>query len=146
MKAWIEKSAVRDICPGNPDELYHPDIARLYDTEVPKGAKQGATKINGVWTNPVVPEPDPVPPAPVVPPKVSPVEFKLLFTSAERIAIKAARATNPIIADAYEILEDVRLTYVDLGLASNIGLIDYLVSLGLITTERSEIIKTGVIL
>ena len=146
MKAWIENEAVRDICPGNPDELYHPDVAKLYNTEVPEGTKQGATKINGVWTNPVVPEPVPVPPAPVVPPKVSPVEFKLLFTSAERVAIATARKTDAILEDAYSILDDPRLTYVDLSLQSNIDLIDYMVSLKLVTADRAVQIKAGVIL
>lgn len=146
MKAWIENEAVRDICPGNPDELYHPDIAKLYDTEVPDGTKQGATKINGVWTNPVVPEPVPVPPAPVVPPKVSPVEFKLLFTSQERVAIATARKTDLVLEDAYDILEDPRLTYVDLSLQSNIDLIDYMTSLNLVTPDRAEVIKAGTIL
>ena len=146
MKAWIENAAVRDICHGNPDELYHPDIAKLYDTEVPEGTTQGATKINGAWTNPVVPEPGIPEPAPVIPPKVSPVEFKLLFTSGERIAIATARKTNPVLEDAYDILEDPRLTYVDLSLASNQGLIDYITSLKLITPERAAVIKQGGIL
>lgn len=146
MKAWIENEVVRDICPGNPDELYHPDIAKLYDTEVPEGTKQGATKINGVWTNPVVPEPVPVPPAPVVPPKVSPVQFKLLFTSKERIAIATARKTDPVLEDVYSILDDPRLTEVDLALQSNIDLIDYMASLKLITPARAVQIKAGVIL
>ena len=33
-KAWIENDRIRDIALGNPDELYHPDVAKFYDTEV----------------------------------------------------------------------------------------------------------------
>ncbi len=146
MKAWIDNNAVRDLCPGNPDELYHPDIAALYDTEVPEGTKQGVTLIEGVWTNPVIPEP--VAPEPVVPvpPKLTPVQFKMCFTPQERIAIKAARATDPVLQDAYEILDDLRLTEVDLTLASVQGLIDYLGTLNLLTAERIEQVKMGVVL
>lgn len=75
--------------------------------------------------------------------KLSPVQFKMCFTSQERIAIKALRATNPILEDAYEILDDPRLTTVDMALASNQQMIDYLVTLGVLTAERAAEIKAG---
>lgn len=77
--------------------------------------------------------------------KVSPIEFKLLFTSTERIAIKAAKATDPILEDAFEILDDPRLTYVDLTLTSNKNLVGYLALQNLIAPERVAEILTGVI-
>lgn len=145
-KAWIENERIRDICPGDPNELYHPDIAKLYDTEVPDEAENGDGWVDGKLIKPVIPKPvEPEPVAPT-PPKVSPVEFKMLFTSAERIAIAEAHKTNLILEDAYDILEDPRLTYVDLALQSNIDLIDYMVSLKLITPARAVQIKAGVIL
>lgn len=57
MKAWIENNRVRDIAQGNPQENYHPDVAKLYDTEVPNGTVSGATLVNGVWPNPPPPPP-----------------------------------------------------------------------------------------
>ena len=67
-KAWIENAVIRDICQGNPDELYHPDIAALYNTDVPDEAANGDGWVDGQLVKPVIP--DPVePPAPVaVPP------------------------------------------------------------------------------
>lgn len=143
-KAWIENDTVRDICPGNPAECYHPDIAAHYNTDVPDDTVNGATLVDGEWTNPVIPEPTPVEPAaPKI--KVSPVEFKLLFTGAERIAIKTARLTNPILEDAFEILEDTRLKEVDLSIKSNQDLIAYMVTLGLLNHDRADQIINGVI-
>ena len=80
------------------------------------------------------------------PPNLSPVQFKMLFTSLERIAIKAARASDPVIDDAYDLLDDPRLTEVDLTLASTHGLIDYLVGLNLLTAERAKQVQAGEIL
>jgi hypothetical protein len=70
--AWINPpNTVRDVAPGDPTLLYHPDIAKFYDTEVPAGTKNGATKTNGEWTNPQpAPEPAPRPPEPPAPPLV----------------------------------------------------------------------------
>lgn len=75
--------------------------------------------------------------------KVSPVEFKLLFTAMERVAIKAARAEDPVIDDFYDIVEDPRLTFVDLGLQSTQEALGYLESKGLLTEERRLQILTG---
>ena len=56
-------------------------------------------------------------PAPV-PPTVSPPTYMLLFTGAERIAIKAKRATDPVLGDFFDIIDDARLTEVVLSLKS----------------------------
>jgi hypothetical protein len=50
-KAWIENNVVRDVCEGNPSELYHPDVAVHYSTDVSDDIKNGATLENGVWVN-----------------------------------------------------------------------------------------------
>lgn len=144
-KAWVENTIIRDVCPGSPEELYHPDVAALYTSDVPDDAANGDTWDGVTLTKPEVVIPTPVEPV-VVPPKLSPVQFKMCFTSQERIAIKALRATDPIIDDAFDILDDPRLTTVDLGLTSNQQLIDYLVGLGALTAERAAQIKLGVML
>ena len=146
-KAWIENNRIRDIAPGDPADLYHPDVAKFYDTSVPDNAENGWTLENGIWTAPPAPEqlPEPIP-VPTEAPKVSPVEFKLLFTSAERVAIKAARQADPVIDDFYDIVEDPHLTYVDLGLQSTKDAIGYLQSKGLLTAERAAVILTGNVL
>ncbi len=48
--------------------------------------------------------------------RVSPVEFKLLFTSPERILLKSKKTTDPVVEDFYELIDDPRLTYVELTL------------------------------
>lgn len=90
---------------------------------------------------------------PTIYPKVSPVEFKLLFTSAERLEIKRHRlgdeaatpalAPDAIIGDWFDIIDDPRLTTVDLALQSTQDGLAYLVSKGIITEARMAEILTG---
>lgn len=142
-KAWVENERIRDVALGNPEELYHSEIAKLYDTDVPDDAVNGDGWDGVTLTKPVIPDPVPVEPPAPVPPKVSPVEFKLLFTAVERVAIKAARATNPVIDDFLDIIDDPRLTYVDLGLVSTQEAVGYLAMEGLIAEARIQAILSG---
>ena len=75
--------------------------------------------------------------------EVSPVEFKLLFTLEERIALRTARATDVVLQDFFDIAEDARLTSVELTLPSTIAALDYMVSKGFLTAERAAKIKLG---
>ena len=130
-----------DVC-ADPANSFHPDIAREFE-QVPGNVKQDWVRIDGVWSAPApAPQPEPTPSEAT---KVSPVEFKLLFTSHERVAIKAARATDTVIDDFYEVVEDPRLTYVDLGLKSTRDAIGYLAAQNLITAERATEILAGVV-
>lgn len=140
-KAWIENGAVREVCVGNPEELYHPDFAVKFDTDVPDETLPGATLVNGVWTNPTVVVPEPLPPPEFVPPMVSAIQFKMLFTTPERIATKAS--TDPVIQDSYELLNDPRVSVVDLSLKSIQDLLDYMTLLGIIAEGRKAEILTG---
>jgi hypothetical protein len=47
-KAWIENERIRDIAHSEPTEIYHPDVAVFYDTEVPDDAENGDGWIDGV--------------------------------------------------------------------------------------------------
>ncbi|AMC34729.1 hypothetical protein [Janthinobacterium sp. B9-8] len=87
-----------------------------------------------------------VTPTPATPPKLTPIQFKLCFTVQERLAIEDARVEDRILQDAYKILDDPRLTEVDLGLASTQQIIDYLVGIRCLSTERAEAVKRGVLL
>jgi hypothetical protein len=87
--------------------------------------------------------------------KLSPVEFKLQFTSAERLAIRAARsysgndATKTMFAEAiddfFDIVDDPRLTNVDLDHPQTIEGVEALAAAGLITTDRAAVILAGVV-
>ena len=147
--AWIENNKIRDIVDVDPFTIFHADVAKNYNTEVEDNVEDNAELVDGVWVNPTTPEPDPdyvAPELEKVYPKVTPLEFKMLFTSQERIAIKEAKATDAILQDGFEILDDPRLTMVDLGLASVQGLIDYMATLELLTTERADEIKSGILI
>ena len=122
---------------STPAEQFHPSIAEQFEP-VPDEVQAGWVRNeDGEWEAPA--------PSPSEATKVSPVEFKLLFTSAERVAIKAARATDPVIDDFYDIVEDPRLTFVDLGLQSTQDALSYMVAQGLLTAERRSEILAGVV-
>lgn len=71
-KAWIENERIRDIAPGNPEELYHPDVAVFYDTDVPEDACNGDGWVDGVLVKPEPPVIEEV--IDVVPTDVTPTE------------------------------------------------------------------------
>lgn len=142
-KAWIENSVIRDIAHGDPTAIYHPDIAALYDTDVSDEAQNGDSYVDGVWTAKPVPEPVVTETVAPVPPKVSPVEFKLLFTAPERVAIKTS--TDAIVQDFFELVNDPRLTCVDLALQSTQDALAYLTSVGILAGGRSAQIITGAV-
>ena len=125
----------------NPQEQFHPDIAAEFEP-VPDDVQAGwARNEAGEWVAPA-PTPEPTP-APTESPKVSPVEFKLLFTPQERVAIKVERGNDPMIDDFFGIIEDPRLTHINLGLQSTQDALGYLETKGLITDARRVQILAG---
>lgn len=58
--AWIENEKIRDIAPDEPSEIYHPDVAIFYNTQVPDDAENGDGWIN----NALIKAPPPPPPIP----------------------------------------------------------------------------------
>lgn len=140
--ARIVNSTAVDVRIESPEGCFTPDIVAQF-VEVPNEVENGWILSGGIWSAQVVT--DPVePPAPVViPTKVSPVEFMLLFKSPERIAIKAARPTDPVIDDFMDIVDDTRLTHVDLALQSTKDALDYFVFKTILTPERKDQILSG---
>jgi hypothetical protein len=59
--AWIENDKIRDVAWTDPKDIFHPDIAKLYDTQVPDDAVNGDGWVNGALVKPVIPEPTPAP-------------------------------------------------------------------------------------
>ena len=128
---------------SDPENQFHPDLAGQFEP-VPESVQQGWIRNElGEWGAPSQHAESVQAATETV--KVSPVEFKLLFTSQERVAIKAARATDPVIDDFYDIVEDPRLTFVDLGLQSTQDALSYMVAQGLLTAERATEILAGVV-
>lgn len=131
-----------DVRTESPEGFFTPEVAAQF-VEVPDEVQDGWLLNDGAWLAPATPGPDP---KPTESPKVSPVQFKLLFTATERVAIKTARDNDLVIDDFYDIVEDPRLTHVDLGLQSTKDAIGYLQSKQLLTAERAAEILTGKLL
>jgi hypothetical protein len=131
-KAWIENNKVRDIANGNPLELFHPDIAIHFNTDVEDTVLVGAESVNGVWVNPTIAT---IVEAVKVAPLISPIEFKMLFSAQERIAIKAS--VDPVVQDFISIVEDPRLNNVDRNLQSVKDALNYLELINLIAKGRA---------
>jgi hypothetical protein len=139
--ARVINNVAVDVC-TDPASSFHPIIAAEFEP-VPAEVRQGWVRTDGVWSAPEpTPQPEPVAPAIIV----TPIQFQLLFTSAERIAIKHARATDEIIDDFCQIVEDPRLSEVNLSLGSVREGIAYLRQVGIITEDREAQILAGQIL
>jgi hypothetical protein len=107
----------------------------------PPDVAPGYTLVSGTWHAP----------APVIPPAprrpaVTPPQFFLLFTMAEQLTLESLRPSTPGLDLFFRRLEDVRLTEVDLSLASVHEGVAYAMSLchtGDVSARVAEIL-TGV--
>lgn len=82
MKAWIENNIIRDIAHAEPFYIYHPDIAKFYDTDVPDNAENGDLFVDGILT-----KPEPVVIEPIAPVKVITYEqIRAHLTFSEKVA------------------------------------------------------------
>jgi hypothetical protein len=72
--------------------------------------------------------------------QISPIEFKLRFTAQERIAMRVARPTDLGVDDLFDIIEDPRLTTVDLELTATKEAVAYLVLKGYVVQARVDAI------
>jgi len=123
--ARIRSNVAVDVS-ADPEKNFHPMLAVEF-VPVPSEVKRGWRRDeDGTWMAPSVPEPAVLEPER---PQVGPVEFKLLFTSPERLKLKELRANDPVLADFFEIIEDPRLQYVDLSLGSTAAGVDHCLSL-----------------
>ena len=141
--ARIVNGLIADVRTESPNGYFTPDVVSEF-VSVPDDAENGDAWDGVTLTKKTPPEPVLVDPV-AIPAKVSPVEFKLLFTPQERVAIKQARAVDPVIDDFYDIVEDHRLTHVDLGLQSTQAALDYLTMKGLIAVGRKDQIIVGAV-
>ena len=144
--ARIKNNRVVDIA-TDPNSQFHPVLAAEF-VEVPEKVGRGwSLGEDGSWTAP--PEREPKPKTKPRPPKVSAIEFKLLWTPAERVALNKLRETDEMLADFWALVEDPRLTQVDLNLASTKQAVTYavekLVEVGEISEDSKESRKDEVL-
>lgn len=138
--AWVEFGVIRDLTKHDPFTIFTPDIAALYNQQVPSSAKQGDGWDGAVLT-PAVP---PIPPAPVPAAfrqQLSAMEFQFLFTNTERIAVAAAVDVN--IVSMRNILTDARSNVFDLTANYLVDYFDALQAAGLITQARKNKMLAG---
>ena len=150
-KARIIDDVAIDVTDGDPALIYGPELAGQFEA-VPDEVRPQWRRDGETWSPP--PEPAPAASAPARLLQVSPPAFKLLFTSAERLAIRAARAyagadeqaltAKAVIDDWFDIVDDPRLTVVDLALPATVAGLEFLVALGILTQERCDEILGGV--
>ena len=77
--AWIENDKIRDVAHSNPAEIYHPDVAKFYDTQVPDDAVNGDGWVNGALV-----KPEPAPLASPAPRQWTADDFRTGMTLAEK--------------------------------------------------------------
>lgn len=136
--ARIKNNVAIDVS-TDPHNHFHPDLAAEFEP-VPADVQNGWVLSDGQWAAPA-----PVVIVPAVGDTLpTPVEFMLLFTSAERVAIKAQRATDPVIDDFFDIAEDPRLTVIRLSARTTVEAVNYFAQQGLIAVERVAVILAGV--
>ena len=140
-KAWVEAGKIRDLCDGDPQELFHPDIAGYYNTTVPDFVVTGATWSGTQWENP--PPPPPPPSAAVPIPLIGPIAFQMLFHVEELVASDAAKETDPVVRIFWNLLNDPRTDTVDRNLKTVQDGLHYLEAKGLIGVGRAQEILTG---
>jgi len=140
--ARIKNNVAVEVINFNPRGKFHPSIIWI---QVPDEVRQGWTTDGTTWTAPEIQEPvEPVIPEPE-PKQLTVIEFKMCFTSPERIAIYALRdAGDPVLTDWLSILDDPRCTGVDLGLENTRSAVEYLVGKVTDFTEtRADAVLNG---
>jgi hypothetical protein len=69
---------------------------------------------------------------------VTAIDFKLLFTSTERVQARDLAKTDAIVADMFMLLDDPRTQSVSLVMPQIVSMLDYLVAQGILTAERKQ--------
>lgn len=154
--ARIVNGAAVDIS-ADPAKQFHPALASEF-VAVPVEVRAGWVLDGDVWQAPastdVPAEPEPAPePVQQYKLQMSPVEFKMLLTPSERLAIRTAREYTGddearrtlayLIDDWWLIVDDSRLSEVNLALAQVQEGLDMLVTAGILTAERRAEVGLG---
>ena len=164
MKTWarIENGVVAETFDfeTNPTPLFVPGWKWV---EAPAGTVQGASYDGAEFANPATPSVDPVQPAepqpdPELPTRrlaLTPSEFRNSFSAFEEVAIldfvagaetetnAQAKTFRKVVGVFFDRIKDPHLTTVDLADPRNLGGLDLLVSVGIITPTRRQEIASG---
>ena len=128
----------------DPENCFHPDLAVEF-VKVPDTVMHGWRLTGKTWSAPVLQEPEPVTPVQVGNLKPTPPEFLLLLTLQERGAIRAAGPTDLVIEDVLRMVDDPRVTFIDLTNPNVVEAINYLTTTEpqLLTADRAARVLSG---
>lgn len=135
---------------ATPAEHFHPDLASQF-VAVPVEVQAGWKLDGETWEAPAPADPPPATDLVIIYPTVGPIHFKMLFTAAERLKAKELRASDPMLDDFWELIEDPRTDVVNLGLQSVQQAVEYTLTVAqaagvdLDVPERKSQILTGVL-
>ena len=121
--AWIENQRIRDVAHSNPSEIYHPDVAVFYNTQVPDNAVNGDGWVSGALV-----KPEPPAPAPPAPRQWTTNDFRTGMTLAEKT--KWDNDSAPEIKTVKQELPQ--------ELAGATELLDFLVGAGVISQATAD--------
>lgn len=122
--ARIVNNRAVDVRTESPECCFTPDIVAQFVT-VPDQVEDGWILNGETWEALPAPAiPDPVEPV-VIPPKVGPIKFKMLFSSAERVKARQLRESDPVLDDFWQLIDDTRTDEVDMSLESVQDAIEY---------------------
>lgn len=126
----------------DPANSFHPILAAEFIV-VPSGVTRGWKLVDGKWHAPT--EEVVVEPAPITNLQPTPPEFLLLLTLLERVSIRAASGTDVVIGEVLRMIDDPRVTFIDLTNPSVIEAIGYLTTTDpqLLTTNRASRVLAG---
>lgn len=140
--ARIINGVAVDVC-TDPVTHFHPTLAADF-TEVPANVALGWTLTGKTWTAPASLTPPATTLAEVGNLNPSPMEFLLLLTLAEQAAIRAAAPSDTQVGILVSMVDDTRLTFVDLTHPTVIEAIKYLAAKpALLTADRAARVLAG---
>ena len=139
-KALVRNGEIVDIA-AQPYEIFCPEIAALYDTEVSDNINPGAKQTNGKWGNKAEQQQPVAPSAVVQTVSLTPPEFWMLFTPEEYYSI--GHHTDKMAEQATTLLGDARLQKINLGHFFVQRFMDKLIELKIIDEARKAQIVKG---
>lgn len=141
--ARIINGVAVDVCP-DPATHFHPSLAVEF-VGVPDSVRPGWVRKGDAWSAPVLVEP--LTPAIIEQGNLQPtaLQFLLMLTAAEQVAIREAAKSDPMVGVLVTMVDDPRLTFVDLTNATVIEGIQYLTTTtpALLTKERAARLLKG---
>lgn len=140
--ARIINGVAIDVC-LDPATHFHPTLAAEF-AEVPEDVAPGWILSGKTWAAPTDLMPPVTTPVEVGNLKPSPMEFLLLLTLAEQAAIRAAAPSDPQVGILVSMVDDTRLTFVDLTHPTVVEAIQYLAGKpALLTADRAARVLAG---